>query len=236
MRKAILGAIGLAVAGVIGLSGAASAADVYARGGSLKDEPVGAFLPTWAGLYIGGSVGYSWGDAESTLTDFGVFDTEPEGAVYGAHLGYNFQRDNVVFGVEASINGTNMEDSSFVNRAELVNELDWYATGVARLGLAHGSTLFYGFGGVAWGQVTTTFDTDERFTDEETHVGWTAGVGIEHALSDRFSLRLEYAHVDLGSEDAFKQDGCSTCEVDFDFDVIKVGASYRFGGHDEALK
>ena len=67
MRKAIIGAIGLAVAGVIGLSGAASAADVYARGGSLKDEPVGTFLPTWAGLYIGGSVGYSWGDAENTF-------------------------------------------------------------------------------------------------------------------------------------------------------------------------
>jgi len=234
MRKAILGAIVLAVAGVIVLSGAASAADVYARGGSLKDEPVGAFLPTWAGLYLGGSVGYSWGDAENTFPG-DVFDIEPDGAVYGAHVGYNFQRGNVVFGVEASINGTNMEDSLF--GGGLVNELDWYATGVGRLGFAHGSTLFYGFGGVAWGQVTTTLVVaGNTFTDEETHVGWTAGVGIEHALSDRFSLRLEYAHVDLGSEDVFGREGCSGCEVDFDFDVIKVGASYRFGGHDETLK
>ena len=234
MRKAILGAIGLAVAGVIGLAGAASAADVYARGGSLKDEPVAAFLPTWAGLYLGGSVGYSWGDAENTFFS-NVFDIEPDGAVYGAHVGYNFQRGNVVFGVEASINGTNMEDS--LNGGGLANELDWYATGVGRLGLAYGSTLFYGFGGVAWGQVNTTVVVGgNTFTDEETHVGWTAGVGIEHALSDRFSLRLEYAHVDLGSEDVFGREGCTACEVDFDFDVIKVGASYRFGGRDEALK
>jgi outer membrane immunogenic protein len=234
MRKAILGAMGLAVAGVIGFSGAASAADVYARGGSLKDEPVVAFLPTWAGLYIGGSVGYGWGDSAVDIGDT-VIDTEPNGAIYGAHIGYNFQRGNVVFGVEAGLNGANLEDSLFGGVIE--SELDWYATGVARLGLAYDKALFYGFGGVAWGDVKTTFAPGPTFTDEETHVGWTAGVGVEYAITDRFSLRVEYSHVDLGSENTFSEDGCgSACETDLSFDTVKVGASYRFGGHDEALK
>ena len=235
MRKSIqLATAGLAMAGAIGLSTATNAADVYSRGGSLKDEPVAAFLPTWAGLYVGGSVGYGWADAEVAIDQDPTADTEPDGAIYGAHIGYNFQRGHVVFGIEAALNGTNMEDSVLDGSRVVGNELDWYATGVARLGLAYNKALFYGFGGVAWGDVKTTIPF---YTDEETHVGWTAGVGVEYALTDSFSLRVEYSHVDLGSENTFVEDGCeSGCDTDVSFDTVKIGASYRFGGHDEALK
>ena len=234
MRQSMrLGAVGLVMAGFVGLSGVANAADVYAKGGSLKDEPVAAFMPTWAGLYVGGSVGYGWGDAENDLP--ATFSTEPNGAVYGVHLGYNFQRDNIVFGVEAGINGANVDDSISVPSSgisDLTNELNWYGTGVGRLGYAFGNTLLYGFGGIAWGEVMTTIN---RLVDEETHVGWTAGFGLEHALNNNFSVRLEYSHVDLGGEDAFQAE-CSTCEIDLSFDVVKAGVSYKFGSRDEALK
>jgi opacity protein-like surface antigen len=122
-------------------------------------------------------------------------------------------------------------------------ELDWYATAVARLGYASGKTLFYGFGGIAWADVTSSLNFLGRtvLEDEESHLGWTAGLGIEHALSDRFSVRVEYSHVDLGEETtsyniadvvSFDKD------VDLKFDAIKIGASYKFGGRDhlEAMK
>src|SRR5688572_567380 len=98
-----LAAIGFAMAG-IGLSETAQAADVYAGGGSTKDGPV-AYGPavSWAGLYAGASAGYGWG-AGKQLSD-GRFETDLDGAVYGAQVGYNFQRDNIVFGGEASFNG-----------------------------------------------------------------------------------------------------------------------------------
>ncbi len=78
------------------------------------------------------------------------------GAIYGVHAGYNFQRGNLVYGLEAGFNGTNMEGSdSCVILFTCERKLDWYATGVGRLGYTTGNTLFYGFGGVAWGKVKT---------------------------------------------------------------------------------
>jgi outer membrane immunogenic protein len=233
MRQSMrLAVMGLAVAGFAGFSGIANAADVYAGGGGLKDEPLAAFSPTWAGLYFGGTVGYGWGKANTEIE--GVeedLSTKPDGLIVGAHLGYNFQRDNIVFGVEAGINGTALGDSIF--DGAVANDLNWYGTGVGRLGYSFGNTLLYGFGGVAWGEVQTKFLEVQA---EETHVGWTAGFGVERAINDHLSLRLEYSHVDLGSEDVFKAEGCSTCEVDLNFDVVKVGASYKFGSREEALK
>ena len=60
------------VAALVGVAGAASAADLY-KGGSLKDAPP-AFVPptTWTGFYIGGHVGGFWTD--NKYTDDGYYD------------------------------------------------------------------------------------------------------------------------------------------------------------------
>ena len=226
MRKTMM----VAAAALMTSFGAAAAADLGGYGGSTKDGPV-AYGPgiSWAGLYAGASVGYAWGDGELFVGP--SLQTDLDGAVFGAQIGYNFQRDNIVFGVEASFNGTDMDGSGF--GGEVTSELNWYATAVARLGYSAGDLLVYGFGGVAWGDVTLGV---EGLESEETHVGWTAGFGVERAVSDRFSVRLEYAHVDLGTEDHFV-DVCGSCEGSAEFDVVKVGVNYRFGSrHEDALK
>jgi outer membrane immunogenic protein len=251
------------LAASVGVCGAANAADL---GGSLKDDaaPMAAYSPLWAGLYVGGTVGFGTGDTSGKLSfdkpdypDYptvaaqkmdGGFDLsslfssdyDVNGAIYGAHIGYNFQRGPIVFGVEAAYNGTDMDGSEGIfGLVRSERELDWYATLVGRLGYASGKALFYGFGGVAWGTVETTLSSPLfglSASGETDHVGWTAGVGIEYALDERFSVRVEYSHVDLGDE-TFSLGGIKD-EVDLDFDAIKIGASYRFGGRDhlEALK
>jgi outer membrane immunogenic protein len=262
MRKILRLAItGLTMAGLIGFSGAAHAADVYTKGGGLKDEPGTALPPVWAGLYVGGSIGYGRGDVSDTITL--TFDPifsgtgsvtegsdDLNGAVYGAHLGYNFQYDNFVFGTEIGINGASMNAAPLeyeLSGNPIKHDLNWYASAVGRLGYAYENFLFYGFGGVAWSKVETDFPNAANLgdaRDDTTFVGWTAGVGVEYALSSRFSLRLEYAHIDLGSETNFSERSPITPNVDvivenetaIEFDVVKVGASYRLGGGDEALK
>ena len=228
MRKSTrLAAMGLALAGVIGLSSAANAADIYHRGGSLKDEPGPAIFPTWAGLYVGGSVGYGWGDVSNDFTfcDLDCKDSDNmNGVVYGGRVGYNFQRGDIVFGAEASFNGTNMDGTTF--DGDVKDKLDWYGTAVGRLGYAYGDMLFYGFGGVAWGNVKTTVLGDD---DDATHVGWTAGAGVERAITDRFSVRLEYSHVDLGSETVFKNSDFED-KVDASFNAVTVGVNYKLTG------
>jgi outer membrane immunogenic protein len=251
MRASIgLAAIGLAMA-VCGFSGAVHAADVYAKGGGLKDNPVAAFQPLWAGLYLGGSIGRGWGNISDVWTDSypdgpifitGVTERSDElnGAVYGAHLGYNFQYGNIVFGPEIGINGAGMDSSAF--NGNVKHDLNWYATAVGRLGYARDNVLLYGFGGIAWGNMETELPRS-RFKDTATSVGWTAGLGAEYALSSHLILRLEYAHVDLGSETTYEAaesypnyGWTDTIETDLEFDLIRVGASYLFGGGDETLK
>jgi outer membrane immunogenic protein len=225
-------AMGAALAGLISISASANAADVYSRGGGLKDEPAPILVPSWAGLYVGATLGYGWGDFKDTIPEFEAHASNPlDGVIYGGHVGYNFQRGNIVYGVEAGLNGTNMDADLFGH--EVKNDLDWYATAVGRLGYAYGNTLLYGFGGVAWGEIKTKLDADDdHLRDDATHVGWTAGVGVERALSDRFSVRLEYAHVDFGSEDVFKMTKYED-KVDASFDAVKVGLSYKLTGERE---
>jgi outer membrane immunogenic protein len=253
MRRAIIAAF----AAVASMSTTAYAADLH--GGSLKDAPATYDAPAaiWAGLYIGGSAGFGVGNttgqlnfdrqvevlAKSDGPDFASLfssDYDVNGAIYGVHVGYNFQRDNLVFGVELGLNGSDISGSDacgLFGIAQCERSLDWYATAVGRLGYASGRTLFYGFGGLAWGEVQTDVSIlGENFlSGEETHVGWVAGLGIEHALSDRFSVRVEYSHVDLGEEDHDLGDGLSS-EVDLSFNAIKVGASYKLSGGHESLE
>lgn len=256
------------LAASVGVCGTASAADL---GGSLKDDvaPIAAYSPIWTGLYVGGSVGFGVGDTSGQLKfderehekarivqegesfnlgDLFSSDYEVNGAIYGVHVGYNWQRGPIVFGVEAAYNGTNMDGNETITalvigplpiNVESERELDWYATLVGRLGYASGNVLFYGFGGLAWGTVDTTLSVPllgASVSGDTDHLGWTAGVGIEYALNERFSVRVEYSHVDLG-EESFSLGGIED-EVDMSFDAIKIGASYRFGGRDhlEALK
>ena len=102
---------------------------------------------------------------------------------------------------------------------------------------AHPHAFGYGFGGVAWADVTSRveFLGQGAIESEDSHVGWTAGLGIEHALSNNFSVRVEYSHVDLGEGDGILAglDRDISHETEVKFDAIKVGASYKFGGRDD---
>lgn len=240
--------IAAAIAGLSGIS-AAQAADL---GGSFKDGPVEVYVPNWSGLYVGGSAGLGTSSISNSESierkgelytwDYGTEDTN--GAIYGLHLGYNWQAGRLLFGVEAGFNGTNLAtDKVDYDNPFSTQKLDWYGTGTARLGYAAGNTLFYGFGGVAWGKVNTagsryyaTFDDDgySEWSRSTQHVGWTAGLGLEHALSDRLSARVEYSHVDLG-EETYTVEG-SNFTNGMVADAVKIGANKLTGGRDAPLK
>jgi len=209
------------------------------------------------------SVLNTWGrdyssDGIEAIEAFFSSDYDMDGAVYGGFLGYNWQSGNAVFGIEAGLNGTDFDGHmKCADDADCKRELDWYGTVTGRLGYAVNNLMFYGFGGVAWGDVKTRVsrfgdpadesweigsdaDFSSTFNEDQTHVGWTAGVGLEFAFTDRFIAGVEYAHVDLGQESYRALRYVDTTEnespvgtidlkneVDVSFDVIKVRASYK---------
>ena len=97
-----------------------------------------------------------------------------------------------VFGVEGDIEATAAEDTfapwKFSN--------PWFGTLRGRAGYAISNVLFYGTGGLAFGELTgQTFGLSESHTT----AGWTAGLGAEVGLAPHWSAKIEYLYVDLSS-------------------------------------
>jgi outer membrane immunogenic protein len=72
----------------------------------------------------------------------------------------------------------------------------------ARAGVAFGPTLMFITGGLAVGGVNNNWTWPfccELVANDKTEFGWTAGGGIEHAISgSRVSVKAEVLYVDLG--------------------------------------
>ena len=143
---------------------------------------------------------------------------------------------------------------------------DWLATVRGRLGYAFDRILVFGTGGVALANVqgglngtgapigsaatggptaaaiaagmgtagsTTAFNST-------TQVGWTAGAGIEAALSPRWSVKVEYMFVDLPTSNGLCTTGCNFTEksgvktpansVSFNENIVRAGLNFKFGG------
>lgn len=106
-RLGLAGAVALALCG----ASAASAADL-AKAYPVKAMPTPVF--SWTGFYVGGNVGYGWGQTASSGNIYGFLDyyydyfssssssLGADGWFGGVQAGYNFQyANNVVLGIEA---------------------------------------------------------------------------------------------------------------------------------------
>jgi len=94
----------------------------------------------------------------------------------------------------------NFNEENFAGNYE--HMLEWFATARARLGLANGGTLFYVTGGAAWAGMreTTTWVVDNIPVAHTAHhnlTGWALGGGIEGRLSDDWTVKAEYLHLDF---------------------------------------
>jgi len=68
----------------------AQAADLPYRAPYTVNQPLNAY--SWAGPYLGGNLGYSWGSVDNN-------PTKPSGFEGGVQAGYNWQTGPWVFGV-----------------------------------------------------------------------------------------------------------------------------------------
>ena len=114
------------------------------------------------------------------------------GFLGGVQAGYNWQNGPWVFGVEGDIQASGADDTfapwKFSN--------PWFGTLRGRVGYAFNNVLFYGTGGLAFGELRAeTFGLSESHTS----AGWTVGVGAEVGFSPNWSAKVEYLYVDLSS-------------------------------------
>jgi outer membrane immunogenic protein len=194
--------------------GAASAADM-----AVKARPVVVPVYSWTGCYIGLSAGGKGVRNDETVGTLaaGPFPAaaldlgrrEAGTWIAGGQIGCNYQSGRWVFGVEGDAHaqrwsqstvlaglpggGTINNDSIFELRS------DWQASARGRIGYAMDRTLFYATAGAAFtdAQAYSNVVSPVRgaalliATPTRTLVGATVGAGVEHAVTDNFTLGVE---------------------------------------------
>ena len=216
------------------MSGYALAADAVVVESPPEVSVVPAF--NWTGGYIGGQVGYLWGEGDFVSEDGSTAESEPDGWLGGVYAGYNYQFDNnFVIGGDADFAWTGADDSvsafdaagAFIGTLD--SELDWEGAVRLRLGYAVDRFLPYVAGGVAFGRLShDVFNGGGALlgSDDDTSVGWTLGVGLEYAFTDNLIGRAEYRYTDFGDFDFAISDFTAT--TDLTTNDVRLGIAYKF--------
>lgn len=201
--------------------------------------------------------GQEYGDilspSDKTHVPGGVESIDLEGAYVGVDVGYNFQRGAFVFGGALELGAMNNK-GQYVHQGYghdvddgITSEISKYVALTSRLGYSHGRSLFFVKAGPAWAQIRniggefdgygnkgthgdTGYDHDEAGFGDGTRMGYTLGLGVEHALNKRLSLVAEYNYADFGTQLLGDADGDMSQPFAFENEVelFKVGLSFRF--------
>lgn len=188
----------------------------------------------WSGLYIGLQGGYGFGSTDQLaldpftfpglITAFTPIGAVPgssfaangdfhDGFVGGAHIGYDWQVNSLVFGAILDVSYTDIGDaqrafSRTPATYTIERDLDWMATLRGRIGYAvNDRFLVYGTGGVAYGDVNFSYSqpgsaaTPTVSGGQDSDFGYVVGAGIETKVTQQISFGLEYLYTNLGGND-----------------------------------
>ncbi len=205
-------AITLCVAALCGaalLAPAANAADLPPYAYKAPQPYTAAY--SWIGPYVGGTLGYEWGDVSNN-------PTRPSGVAGGIEAGFNWQHGNFVYGAEADFSLSGADDTfapwQFSN--------PWFGTVRGRAGVAIGNVLVYGTAGLAYGELTA--DTVGNLSEHHTGLGWVAGAGAEVGLTPHWSVKAEWLYLDF-SDHNFTVTGADNGLA---ANLVRLGVNYRF--------
>jgi outer membrane immunogenic protein len=242
-----IGLAAIAVSTVLGM-GAAYAADL-----PVKAPPTAPpQIYSWTGFYAGLNAGGEWfGSSSVSTTSVPIFNAGFGGAqpfqgtittlsnftsrvgnaagfIGGGQIGYNWQFNSWLVGLESDIQGVAGARGSATTSGSLLipgfaqsttqtasvsRSLDYLGTVRGRIGfIAQPTFLAYATGGFAYGgersstnilQALVPNSIDTPFWSgtgafSSTRVGWTAGAGGEWMFASNWSAKLEYLYYDLG--------------------------------------
>ena len=224
--RAIAALAALTAAGTV-----AQAADL-----AVPPAPVPAVPYTWSGLYIGLNAGYGSTRLAETAAGAGPglsgsASTTIGGGIGGFQLGANYQTGAIVLGFEADFDGTMANKSLTIGGiASNTAQVPWIGTLRARAGFAFDRWLLYATAGGAATQLVSTVSVPAVGSSSTTftHGGWTAGGGLEVAVTESLSARVEYLYLDTGNIDV-AQLGPPNVTVTgrMQSSLVRAGVNYR---------
>ena len=191
-----------------------------------------AACPNWTGFYVGAFGGYKYGlmhpsinITEDEALDASLIEShastrlDTSGAELGGLIGYNYQWNNWVFGLEVDgaylwLRNSRGKEFSTPDDPLAFNEgyfestsfkTHYLVTGGPRIGYAFCKWLPYVTGGFAMGdldfhqRISELDDFSESRGHSENSPGWFVGGGLQYAITNHWSARLQYEFAYLGS-------------------------------------
>lgn len=186
------------------------------------------------------------------------YSFDRSGYVAGGQIGYNYQIGRFLWGVEADISASGIDGEQQIltprcpnfcgspNLSNTSQDMDWFGTARVRFGGVVNNWLFYGTAGVAFGEVKYSYWQNNAVfglggllntfgADTKTHVGWTAGAGLEYGFG-RWSVKAEYLYFDLGDHSFLVPHNTAPTLIQYSpkFEnrgsIVRAGLNYRFTG------
>ncbi len=215
--------------------------------------------PLWTGLYFGANVGGIFDASNGATTSAApLFNDLTDGAginggaatffgsasagsiaaraslsnlgvIGGGQIGFNWQFNNILAGIEADIQGATLSSvasaagaalepataSLVASTSSYTKTLNYLGTVRGRLGFLFTPTLLvFGSGGLAYGGLGFTHGVFQSSANpnfpltassavfSDANIGWTAGGGVEWMFLPNWSAKAEYLYYDLGTATA----------------------------------
>jgi len=220
----------------------------------LKAPPVPS-LYDWSGFYVGGHLGYAWGNsnwvasgadgsASGSLNFSQGVDIFSETGSWneGVQFGYNYTLKNrLLLGVEADLTFPSFQNLARISTGGTATYAagnnsytdTLFASGTvrARIGYAPGNWLFYATGGLAWtvDQITLAQQSSGLSSQVEVpRVGWAAGVGVEFPISGQWTGKVEYLFTDYGNSTVNFAGLGDTINSNLKLQEVRLGLNYQF--------
>ncbi len=200
-------------------------------------------------------------DADAALVGGdGTGSNNATGFLGGGQAGCNWQSGRIVYGVEGDldyfhstpqfINDTNtLSDGVTPFTTSQSLKTDFFATVRPRIGVAADRNLAYITGGAAFSHASYTQSYVDfpvpggaitqagsgTITGSKSLVGWTAGLGWEHAFADHWTFKLEYLYASFpttGASGAITDSGGGTNPLhgsaDLTVQTLRAGVNFKF--------
>ncbi len=200
-----------------------------------------SYSERWSGFYFGASVGGGWGNS-STFYDRAGDDhptTETNslaGYLASVTAGYNYQLDNnIIIGIEGDLGMMNFQAP---DKLDMWDGHIWKSKYAGlwgslrpRVGYAFDNVMIYGTAGLSFMQTNEIIlgdnDATQNTYNDNIHTGWVFGGGVEYALSDNLSTKIEYLQMQFPEHQSYTNN-----EELYGFtnsaSIVRAGLNFKF--------
>ena len=183
----------------------------------------------WSGPYLGIHLGGA--TARHNRTNDSNYQNSYNsngGLNLGIQAGYNLQKENFLFGLEAQLSHLNLSgDDGQMGGTLDGTKINWSAAIGPKIGyIIKNDYLIYGTaGGVIAGLKTTNYSAMEK--SEDSKFGYFVGLGIDYRIKSNWITNVNYSISDLGDN---KVDATSVFPftTQHKYQHLSLGLSYKF--------